>query len=186
MPPSGANAGKPFNLNPKGRGSMMLQTNFDRARLLNEGVILLRRCLPSNLVIRLHQAAEQVFSQRLAPDGSLPTAEYRAEARKLSFVAVSDLIGAPPNLHLSTVVFWRLPVHILGTSQQLSRIVLCGVWRRGRMFRRSHSTKIRRSCVGLCLTFGRLSTPAASLLRASKWSVSTVPICLIPVVMPQR
>jgi hypothetical protein len=56
--------------------------------------------LPSNLVIRLHQAAEQVFSQRLAPDGSLPTAEYRAEARKLSFVAVSDLIGAPPNLSL--------------------------------------------------------------------------------------
>ena len=79
---------------------MMLQTNFDRARLLKEGVVLLRRCLPSNLVIRLHQAAEQVFSQRLAPDRSLPAAEYRAEARKLSFVVVNDLIGAPPNLSL--------------------------------------------------------------------------------------
>ena len=76
---------------------MLLQTYFDRGRLLKQGVILLRRCLPSNLVIRLHQAAEQVFSQRRAPDRSLPTAEHRADARKLSFVAVSDLIRAPHN-----------------------------------------------------------------------------------------
>ena len=79
---------------------MMLRTNFDRARLLKQGVILLRRCLPSNWVIGLHQAAVQIFNQRLAPDGSPPTAENRAESRKLSYIAVSDLIGAPPNLSL--------------------------------------------------------------------------------------
>ena len=76
---------------------MMLQANFDRARLLKQGVILLRRCLPSNWVIGLRQAAVQIFNQRLAPDASLPTAENRAEARRLSYIAVSDLIGAPPN-----------------------------------------------------------------------------------------
>ena len=78
---------------------MLLQTYLDRRRLLKQGVILLRRCLPSNWVVGLHRAAAQMFNQRLAPDRS-PTAENRAEARRLSYVAVSDLIGAPPNLSL--------------------------------------------------------------------------------------
>ena len=79
---------------------MLSQTYFDRRRLLKEGVIFLRHCLPSNWVIGLHQAAAQIFNQRLAPDRSLPTAESRGEARRLSYVALSDLIGAPPNLSL--------------------------------------------------------------------------------------
>ena len=79
---------------------MLLRTYFDRRRLLKEGVILLRRCLPSDWVIGLRQAASPLFDQRLAPDPSLPTAENRAAARRLSYIAVSDLIGAPPNLSL--------------------------------------------------------------------------------------
>ena len=79
---------------------MLLQSYFDRRRLLKQGVILLRCCLPSNWVIGLRQAAAPIFNQRLAPDRSLPTAENRAEARRLSYIAVSDLIGAPPNLSL--------------------------------------------------------------------------------------
>ena len=79
---------------------MVLHTYFDRRRLRKQGVILLRRCLPSNWVIGLRQAAAPIFDQRLAPDGSQPTAENRAEARRSSYIAVSDLIGAPPNLSL--------------------------------------------------------------------------------------
>jgi hypothetical protein len=79
---------------------MLLQTYFDRRTLLKQGVILLSRCLPSSWVIGLHEAAVQIFNQRLAPDGSLPRTENRAEARKLSYIAVSDVIGATPNLSL--------------------------------------------------------------------------------------
>lgn len=79
---------------------MLLRTYLDRRRLLKDGVILLRRCLPSNWVIGLHRTAAQMFNQRLAPVRSLPTAENRAEARRLSYVAVSDLIGTPLNLSL--------------------------------------------------------------------------------------
>jgi hypothetical protein len=84
----------------KGARLMLLQTYFDRRSLLKQGVILLRRCLPSSWVIGLHQAAVQVFNQRLDPGWSASNAQDPAEARRLSYIAVSDVIGAPLSLSL--------------------------------------------------------------------------------------
>ena len=166
--PLSAQIRQPFQFEPKGRDAMLLQTYFDRRRLLSQGVILLRRCLPSNWVIGLHRAAAQMFNQRLTPDRSLPTAENQAEARRLSYVAVSDRIGAPPNFSLVNRRIVALAHAYLGHEPtiELNSYVRCMV--RGQIFRSSRSIKIRRSYIDLCLTFGYLSTPAASLLLASK------------------